>query len=144
MNNPLTPPAIVIEADQTILSLQNIIERNATALKEVKKEKKLVVDQQKSIVDNDPIIAELNEQIEPILQSIKERKAKIKNDPEFVKLKMQKREMGEEEKELSEALSNHLTNYYQQTGTKSVPTSSGNEIGFKIKSNFTSKQLELF
>lgn len=147
MNNPLTPPAIeisVTETDQTIISLQNIIERNANALKEVKKNKKLVADQQKSIVENDPIIAELTEQMQPLMQEIAERKAKIKSNVEFVKLNVQKKELGEEEKEISETLSSHLTNYYTMTGTKSIPNSQGSEVGFKIKSNFTSKQLELF
>lgn len=127
-----------------IIALQNIIERNAAELKRVKKEKKLILEQQKSIIDNDVIVSELTEQIEPINQNIKERKAKLKNNSEFARLKAKKREISEEEKELSETLSNHLTNYYQQTGAKSVPTSDGNEVGFKIKSNFSSKQLELF
>ena len=144
MISPITPPAIEIEIDMTIPTLQSIISRTANNLKEIKAAKKLVTEQQKNLLENDSVLAGFEDTIEPIVQNIKERKAKIKNTPESQKLKAQKAELAQEEKEISETISNHLTNYYSMTNSRSVDTPSGDQADFKIKANFSSKQLELF
>lgn len=144
--NELNPPAIVQEANisTSIFQLQNIIERYATRLKEIKDNKKLLSEQEKSIFDNDSELSEAEEEAQVLISRVKERKAKLKSTIELTNLKVKKADLIEEQKEIEETISNHLLNYYSLTNSKSFDTSNGEQVSFKTKAAFTSKQLSLF
>ena len=54
-------------------------------------------------------------------------------DPTVVRLKNDIGELNEQKKEIEEALSNHLVNYYQLTNSKSIDTSDGDQREFVIR-----------
>jgi ABC-type transporter Mla subunit MlaD len=144
---PTTPPAIVQQADQvgeTIQRLQSLIERYAAELKRLKNDKKLLTEQEKSILDNDSQLSIVQESAETLNKQVKMRKAELKNTIEMVNLKAKKSELSEEQKEIEETMSNHLLNYYKLTGSKSFDTSNGEQVEFKTKATISSKQLSLF
>lgn len=146
MNDVLNQPAIHETADiaETISSLQNLIERNATELKRIKDRKKEIREQETSLLENDPVYTAKVEEAEAYVRKIKEEKARVKNTPEAQKLKLMKQELSQEEKEIKQTLSNHLTNYYAMTNSKSFDTSSGEVVEFKVNASIGSKQLRLF
>lgn len=147
MSNPISPPGIFQEAEkvtETIGSLQNIIINNAILLKDLKFKKKDISEMEKNLLDNDVAFTEAVKDAEELNQKIKEARAVVKRTEESMGLKVQKREITQQEKEVQETLSNHLTNYYALTNSKSIDMPDGSEMGFKIKSQFGSKQLSLF
>ncbi len=133
----------VVESDNlatTITSLQNIIERNADHLDEVKEKIKQHRQQLKNIFDNDTQLSEANEQATTFSKQVKERKGQLQSDPEVTKLKVNIGELSEQKKELEEAVSNHLVNYYQLTNSTSFDTSDGDQREFVIKAQVKSKR----
>lgn len=143
---PMTPPAIFEEAPiaSTISHLQNLIERHAVSLKKIKEEKKLLGEQEKSILDNDSQLQLIQGSAETLNKQVRMRKSELKNTIEIVALKNKKTELTEQQKEIEETMSNHLLNYYSITNSKSFDTSTGEQIEFKTKAYIGSKQLSLF
>jgi hypothetical protein len=74
-----------------------------------------------------------------IEQELKEKKAKVTNDPKVVSLKLELAEIAQEKREIEETLSNHLVNYHQLTGSTSFDTSDGDQWEFKIQARVKAK-----
>lgn len=131
------------ESDQlalTITSLQNIIERNADNLDTIKQKLKLNREQLKSIFENDTQLSEATQQADTFTKQIRERKSSLQSDPEVTKLKVEVGELSEQKKEIEEALSSHLVNFYQLTNSTSFDTSDGDQREFVIKAAVKSKR----
>lgn len=117
----------------TLASLQNVIERNADLLTQLGSDLKLKRESLRNIFDNDTQLAEATQQQQEVTQQVKERKSKLQTSPEVTQLKTQIGELNEQKKEIEEALSNHLLNYYQLTNSMSFDTSDGDQWEFGIK-----------
>lgn len=117
---------------QTLNSLQNVIERNATELERISSELKEKRDSMKNVFENDQELAQAEEQVSLISTQLKERKAKLQADPQVTGLKVQIGELSEQKKEVEETLSNHLVNYYQLTHSTSFDTSDGDQWEFRV------------
>lgn len=118
---------------QTLTSLQNVIERNARELRELSEELKHKREQLKNVFDNDTTLAEAEVQVKALSDEVKQRRSKLQADPQVTSLKVTIGEINERKKDIEEALSNHLVNYHQITGSKSFDTSDGDQWEFDIK-----------
>lgn len=123
----------------TLLSLQNLIERNANELERIKSHLKEKRESLKNVFENDTQLQEVSEQAEVMKQEVKERKSVINNSPQATSLKAHIGELNQEKKEIEETLSNHLVNYYSMTNSKSFDTSSGDQWEFSIKAKVKTK-----
>ncbi len=121
------------ELASTLSSLQNVIERNAEQLEKIQEELKHKRESMKNVFENDTLLAEAQEQQALYSNQLKERKAKLQADPQVTSLKIQVGELNEQKKEVEEALSNHLVNYYQLTNSKSFDTSDGDQWDFVVR-----------
>ncbi len=118
---------------ETLSALQGVIERNAKELQNVDQDLKEKRQMLKNIFDNDTTLHEAEEEAKVASQKAKERKANIQNDSQAVALKLQIAEINQNKKEIEEALSNHLVNYHQLTGSTSFDTSDGDQWDFSIR-----------
>lgn len=121
------------ELASTLSSLQNVIEKNAQQLEKIQEELKHKRESMKNVFENDTLLAEAQEQQALYSNQLKERKAKLQADPQVTSLKIQVGELNEQKKEVEEALSNHLVNYYQLTNSKSFDTSDGDQWDFVVR-----------
>lgn len=117
----------------TLMHLQGIIERNAQQLERIKKEIKERRESLKSVFENDTELNEAETQATQIVNQVKERKAKLKADPQVTSLNVQIGELKQQASELEDTLSNHLVNYYQLTNSKSFDTSEGDQWEFEVR-----------
>lgn len=141
--NPPTNDDEVAESDQiaeTIASLQHIIERNANNLDKIKAKIKLQREQLRSVFENDTQLSEVTQQVDTFNQQVKQRKSQLQADPTVTRLKIGIGELNEQKKEIEEALSNHLVNYYQLTNSTSFDTSDGDQREFSIRAAVKSKR----
>jgi DNA repair exonuclease SbcCD ATPase subunit len=127
------------ELAETLTALQNLIERNANELERVKSHLKEKRESYRSVFENDATLQEAVDEAETVKQQVKERKSIINNSPQATSLKTQMSDLNQEKKEIEEALSNHLINYYSLTNSKSFDTSSGDQWEFDIKAKVKGK-----
>lgn len=118
---------------ESLTYLQQIIERNAQELGRIQEELKQKRESLKSVFDNDPQLAESEEQAQAVSMQVKERKSQLQNSPQATQLKNGIGELNEQKKEIEETLSNHLVNYYSLTNSTSFDTSDGDQWEFQIK-----------
>jgi hypothetical protein len=142
-NQTALPAAKITSQDpsalaDTLLSLQNVIERNAIELDRIKEELKINRDSLKSIFENDTTLAEVEEKAAQVTQQVKERKAQIQSTLEVNQLKSEIGDLTSQKKEIEEALNNHLLNLYQITGSKTFDTSDGQQREFDIRASMKS------
>ena len=121
------------EIAETLTSLQNVIERNALNLEELSGKLKQFREQLKGVFDNDSELSGAEEQAKEVTTKVRTRKSQLMTDPTVVRLKNDIGELNEQKKEIEEALSNHLVNYYQLTNSKSIDTSDGDQREFVIR-----------
>ncbi|MEN8253547.1 MAG: hypothetical protein ABFQ62_04190 [Patescibacteria group bacterium] len=126
------------EVAETLRSLQNLIERNANMLDELKDKLKKQRDSLRSVFDNDTDLNVSKEQADQFTKEVKERKSKLLSDPTVVRLQTNIGELNTQKNEIEEALSNHLVNYYQLTNSKSFDTSDGDQREFVVKASIKS------
>ena len=124
---------------ETLMSLQNLIERNANELERVKNMLKEKRESLKSVYENDSALQEVADQAAVMQQQVKERKSALSNSAQATSLKAQIGEINQEKKEIEETLSNHLVNYYSMTNSKSFDTSSGDQWEFSIRAKVKGK-----
>lgn len=129
------------ELASTLQSLQNVIERNAQQLQKIQEELKHKRESMKNVFENDTLLAEAQEQAALYSNQLKERKAKLQTDPQVTSLKVQVGELNEQKKEIEEALSNHLVQYYQLTNSKSFDTSDGDQWEFSVRAKVKAKKV---
>ena len=129
---------------ETLQSLMSIISRNAEHLKSLKAEKKVIAEQEKDLLENDSNYQSAVSTAESYVQEIKEKRAVVRNSDVSLGLRIKKKEITQQEKEIKETLSNHLTNYYSLTNSRTFDLKDGGQIDFNIRAGFGSKQLSLF
>lgn len=125
---------------ETLEYLQNIIERNAVQLQDLKDELKLKRQSLRNVFENDTQLSEASEQAQELKQKVKERKSQVQNSPQAVQLKTQIKELNQQKKEIEETLSNHLINYHSLTNSTSFDTSDGDQWEFKIKAKVKTRR----
>jgi len=128
------------ELAETLSSLQAVIERNAQELQKIQEELGHKRESMKNVFENDTLLAEAQEQAALYSNQLKERKAKLQADPQVTSLKIQVGELNERKKEIEEALSNHLVNYYQLTNSKSFDTSDGDQWDFVVRAKVKARK----
>ncbi len=131
--NPSDEAAASDQVAETLSSLQNVIERNANELLKISEELKHRRESLKNIFENDTELSVAEDQAQQFTNQVKERKTKLQADAQVTQLKVQIGELNEQRKELEEALSNYLVNYYQMTNSTSFDTSDGDQWQFAIK-----------
>lgn len=125
---------------ETLISLQNLIERNANELDRLREEQKQLKESLKNIFENDVELADAQHKAQEASRAIKERKQSVDNSPEVKKLTLKLSEMKEEMKEIEETLNNHLINLFQLTGTNSFDTSDGDQREFILRAKVKPKK----
>lgn len=123
------------EIAETIISLQNVIERNAEQLDAIKKDLKLIREQLKDVFENDSALSEAQQQATVASSQVKEHRSRLQSDPTVTRLKVELNEKQEQKKDIEEALSDHLVNYFSLTNSKSFDTSDGDQREFVIKAS---------
>ncbi|MBU0576510.1 hypothetical protein KJ707_03380 [Patescibacteria group bacterium] len=124
---------------ETLQSLEQVIERNANQLEELKEELKKRRSMLKSYFENDTQLAEVEEQALEYKSQIKERKGKLQLEPQVVDLQVKIRELNERQKEIQETLSNHLVNHHRLTNATSFDTSDGDQWEYQIHAKIKAK-----
>jgi small-conductance mechanosensitive channel len=128
-------PAAQKALGETLTALQNVIERNADQLDEIKGKIKQFREELKNVLENDEILSDVEQQASQMTQKVKERKSQLQGSAQVTQIKSNLMEVIEQKKEVEEALNNHLLNLYQVTGTKTFDTSSGQTREFSIKAS---------
>ena len=129
------------ELAETLVSLQNLIEKHARELVRIDGELKEKRQSLKSVFDNDVQLTEARDEMDKHTQAMKERKVQLQNDPQSTTLKIDVAELNQQKKELEETLSNHLVNYHALTNSMSFDTSDGDQWDFSIKAKIKAKKL---
>ncbi len=129
------------EFAQTLNSLQQLVEAKAKKLMVLKDQMKKKRQMIKDVFENDTQLAEVTEKKEEVYQAHKARKAELRDTPEVKELKVDLRELKDQQKDLEESLSNHLISYHQLTNSTSFDTSEGDQWEFKIKAKVKNKKL---
>jgi hypothetical protein len=124
---------------ETLISLQNLIERNANELQRINSALREKRESLGSVYENDSSLQEVEQEAQVMQQQVKERKSLVSNSAQATALKSQIAEINQEKKEVEETLSNHLVNYYSMTNSKSFDTSSGDQWEFEIKAKVKNK-----
>lgn len=130
------------EVAQTLTALQNVIERNALELQRLANELKELRETVKNVFENDNELAIAQEQVSVFAQQLKERKAKLDSNPVITQNKVKIGELTEQKKEVEEALSNHLLNYFQLTNSTSFDTSDGDQWEFTVHAKVKPKRIK--
>lgn len=125
---------------ETLANLQALIERHAHNLIDVESKLKEKRQMLKNVFDNDEKLSEVENTVAEASKALKERKTQITNDGQVVSLKLQIAEVNQEKKEIEEALSNHLVNYHQLTGSTSFDTADGDQWDFSIRAKVKPKK----
>jgi hypothetical protein len=118
---------------ETLTSLQNLVERHALQLEEIKDNLRNSRSSLRDIMENDPALSEAKAEMETYSLKVKDRKTQVQANPESMALKAKIGELNEQQKELEETLSNHLVNYHSMTNSNSFDTSDGDQWEFVIK-----------
>ena len=124
---------------ETLQSLEQIIERNANQLNELKEELKKRRQMLKNYFENDAQLAEAEEQAIEFKNQVKERKAGLQLEPQVVELQVKIKELRERQKEIQETLSNHLVNHHRMTNSTSFDTSDGDQWEYQIQAKIKAK-----
>ncbi len=118
---------------ETLGTLQNLIERHALNLEEIRKQIKETGESLRSVFENDTTLTDAEAEAQAFTSKVKERKSQLQSDPQVTSLKIKIGELKEQQKELEETLSNHLINYHSLTNSRSFDTSDGDQWDFSIK-----------
>lgn len=125
---------------ETLTTLQNLIERHALDMEELRKEMKEKRDSLRSFFENDTALGEAQAEAEVFTTKMKERKSQLQSEPQVTSLKIQISELREQQKEIEETLSNHLINYHSLTNSRSFDTSEGDQWDFSIRAKIRPKK----
>ena len=125
---------------ETLNALQGVIERNAHELQNLEKTLHEKREMLKNMLDNNTEVSEAEAKAKALTDELKQKKAKVAADPASVALKLEVAEISQNKKEIEEALSEHLVNYHQLTGSTSFDTSDGDQWEFNIKARVKAKK----
>lgn len=142
---PNNEPAAEVRVDaESFHTVRAIALRQMRESKELKEKRKAIREQKQNLLENDVILQDALSALEERMTEIKELKAKVVNQPEFLQLKLKEKELTEEINELGESITNHLVNYSKMTGSDYLEDEEGNELRIKYKISVSSGQLRLF
>ena len=127
------------ELADTLISLQNLIERHALELTKIDAELREKREAMKNVFENDATLSEKKDEIDQYNQQYKERKSQLQNNPQVISLKVDVADLNEQKKDLEETLSSHLINYHTLTNSTSFDTSEGDQWEFVIKAKIKKK-----
>lgn len=127
------------EVAQALMSLQNLVERNANELDRLRNELKEHRQSLKNVFDNDQGLLEAEQVAQEVATKVKERKQSIDAQPEVRQLKLKIVDTREEMKEIEETLNAHLISLFKMTGSQSFDTSDGDQREFSLKAKVMSK-----
>jgi len=116
----------------SLVNLQNVIERNALESEKIASELKLKRESLRSVYENDVRLSEAEEVAQQKTSQVKEEKARLLASPQTVAIRTGIAELAAQKKDLEETLSNHLLNYFQLTNSKSFDTSDGDQWEFSV------------
>lgn len=125
---------------ETLTALQSVIERNADQLDQLKEQIKEVRESLKGVFENDSELGVAEDQVKEFTTQVKQRKSQLATSPVAMQLKAKLGDLGEEKKEVEEALSNHLLNYYELTHSTSFDTSDGDQREFSLRAAVKGKK----
>ena len=117
---------------ETLTTLQNLVERHAIELEDIKNKLRDSRTSLRDVYENDPALSEAQAEMETHNLKVRERKAQLQTNPEAMSLKAKIGELNEQKKELEETLSHHLVNYHTLTNSNSFDTSDGDQWEFSI------------
>lgn len=123
-----------------LISLQNLIERNANELDRLHQAQKELRESLKNVFENDAELSEAEQKAQELTTQLKERKQSLDNSPEVRQLKLKLSDIKEEVKEIEESLNNHLINLFQMTGSSSFDTSDGDQREFVVRAKVKPKK----
>lgn len=124
---------------ETLISLQNLIERNANELDRMKDAVKELRQQLKNIFENNVQLTEAEQMAEEVTTKVKELRQSVDNQPEVRQIKLKLTDLKEEMKEIEETLNSHLIHLFQLTGSNSFDTSDGDQREFELKARVKSR-----
>jgi hypothetical protein len=124
---------------ETLQSLEQIIERNANQLSELKEDLKKRRSMLGNYFENDAQLSEAEEQAVEYKNQVKERKAGLALEPQVVELQVKIKELRERQKEIQESLSNHLVNHHRMTNSTSFDTSDGDQWEYQVQGKIKAK-----
>jgi chromosome segregation ATPase len=124
---------------ETLISLQNLIERHALELTKINGELSEKREAVRNVFDNDSSLIEKKDELDQYNQQYKERKSQLQNNPQIIALKVDISDLNEQKKDLEETLSSHLINYHSLTNSTSFDTSEGDQWEFVIKAKIKKK-----
>ena len=116
----------------SLVQLQNVIERNALESEKIAEDLKLKRESLRSVYEHDLRLSEAEEVAQLKSQQVKEEKSRLLASPQTVAIRTAIAELSAQKKELEETLSNHLLNYFQLTNSKSFDTSDGDQWEFSV------------
>jgi hypothetical protein len=126
-------PKKTADVGLALTSLQNVIERNVSELDRIKEELRIQKESLRNVFGNDIDLNDAQDKVTELTQKVKEQKTRLQASPQVNQLKADIGELQQQKKEIEEALSNHLLNLYQITGTKTFDTSDGVQREFSIR-----------
>ncbi|MFA6813972.1 MAG: hypothetical protein WCR60_00280 [Patescibacteria group bacterium] len=124
---------------ETLISLQNLIERHALELTKINGELSEKRESVRDVFDNDTLLTEKKDELDQYNHQYKERKGQLQNNPQVIALKVDIADLNEQKKDLEETLSGHLINYHSLTNSTSFDTSEGDQWEFVIKAKIKKK-----
>lgn len=124
---------------ETLQSLEQVIERNAQNLEEVKNELKERRQMLRNYFENDTQLSEAEEQLSEFKTGVKARKMVLQEEPQAVEIKIKLKELNERKKEIEESLSNHLVNHHRLTNAHSFDTSDGDQWEYTVSAKVKSR-----
>lgn len=143
MHDPINPPAQIEQAAETAESLRAIALRQIAQVKELKEQRKQIREQKKNLLENDVLLADAVAAAEERNQEIKQIKAKVVATPEYQQNNVKDKELGDEIRELSDSITNHVVNYTKIAGDY-LEDEEGNELKITHKVTVSSGQMRLF
>jgi predicted DNA-binding protein YlxM (UPF0122 family) len=124
---------------ETLQALEQVIERHANQLEELKNDLSNRRQMLRDYFANDQTLNEVKEESDQLKKQVKERKSQLENEPQAKELKLKISELKKRRKEIQESLSNHLINHYRLTDSSSFDTSDGNQWEYSIKARVKAK-----
>ena len=128
------------EFGETLLATQNLIQRYSHQFDTLKKQMSELRESLNNLFENDTELQEKEAQAKSLVTDVKQQKQKVKESPEAVQLQLKIKDLGEEKKEIEEALNNHLLRYYQLTGSQVIEQPDGSEREFSVSARLKGKK----
>jgi chromosome segregation ATPase len=136
-------PEQVAEAEEfgeTLVATQNLIQRYSQQYDTLKHQMSELRESLNNLFENDEELQAKEAEAKTLTTDLKAKRQQVKEAPEAVQLQLKIKELGEERKEIEEALNNHLLRYYQLTGSQVIENPDGSEREFSVNARLKGKK----